>query len=310
MKALSYSRFIYDLELKSMLQKYESSIVNAKLISADKTPDYFIELLKFAAVTYCNFKKINFDMEPSIIISPNDEGAYYQLLSNSLIFYEKHRIRQYLNYHEKIYLKAFPENSFVDLVEFIIADILMWSSPIDNSKRLDIVLKWVENKREVKVKVSRVREINTDVDLLFWAGEQTQMLTLTSLELSARNYTLKPYDFTKVFKKDPAQITWNKGIASWVYFMSKIRSSEYLSTNRGPTPYLKIGYKFFNFCNEGKKISAFEQKILDNENFSQLLHNMAKRTQKKYAKIKQDVDSMVSSIHDSLVTFKVIDIKL
>lgn len=293
----SYTRFKYDLELKTMLKNYETNIENAQLIYKDKTPKYFIGLLKFVVDQYCKFKKVNFKKNVQIIIEPVDEGAYYQLLGNSLIFYEKHRIRPYLNYQEKKYLKYFPNNSFEDLVEFIIVDIVNWASPIDNSSRLKIIMDWVEDKRRTKLMPTPPPRIdNNDLhDKLIWTEEFAQLLNSFSMELSTRKYTLKAYDFSKVFQKQSV-ITWNKGLASWLYLMSKIRSLKYITTNKGSTPYLKIGHKFFNFCNEGKNLSDQEKKTLKDKNFSQLLHNITKRTEKKYLKIMKDVDSMIESV--------------
>ncbi|MBK8521488.1 MAG: hypothetical protein IPL54_11700 [Chitinophagaceae bacterium] len=64
-----FERHQYDLELKSLLRNYEAGIYKVELIPNDKTPGYFINLIKFVVDEYCKSRKIILDKEIQILIT-------------------------------------------------------------------------------------------------------------------------------------------------------------------------------------------------------------------------------------------------
>jgi hypothetical protein len=142
----NYVRHLYDIELKSLLKRYEEGIKQVQL-PENQGATYFINLIKFSINEYCKFKKLSFEDEIQIVITPNEEGPYQNFLTLSLIFFEIYKIKLCLNYQEKLFNINDKDYLFIDLVEFIIVDSIKYASPFDNTQRLTEIMEWVWLKR-------------------------------------------------------------------------------------------------------------------------------------------------------------------
>ena len=321
-------RHVYDLELKSMLNNYAREIANVKLDNPKLSPQYFVRRIKLAITTYCNYKKIQFNKAVQVIVEPNEKDLYDQLLGLSLVFFDAHKIPQYLNYQLRKYENfANLPAPFIDSIEFIVVEMVKWASPFDNSNRLKIIMDWVTTKRDLPTPpriiestskwespsapkiiipnpkwesssepkiikpTSKIFRSNLEIDLLIWRKENSLLKSL-SVKLQAK-YTSRKYDFEAVFNSHK-KIVWKASIESWVYLMYRLTSPPYecVTTTRGSRPYFKVGVQFFDF---GDEITSKKR------NFSSILNNIISRSKDKHKDTTDKIDLILKFIFDKKI---------
>lgn len=292
MKSKVYKRHVYDLELKSILHNYEKEISKVKLDNRKLTTQYFVGLIKSVINEYCKFKGISLYKAGQVVVLPDANHAYDQFLGVSLVFYDDHKIQLYLDYHQQQFENySRPQETFIDLVEFVIIDIVKWSSPFNNSKRLKIIMAWVNDKRKLlpvlninqtSVKKATSRPV---IDYLKW---KKGISTLKSLSAKLQGkYTIRKMDFEDVFNRQKI-IVWKSGVESWVYLMYRLTRPPYqcLTTSKGAKPYFKVGEQFFSFQNE-----VNERK----RNYSSMLNNIKTRSKDKHKDTMDKIDMILKS---------------
>ncbi len=298
-------RHVYDIELVSLLKTYAQGIRKVTLDYADKTPEYFIDLIKFQINNYCEGKGITFVEELQIVVTPEEAGPYKVFLGLSLIFYDVHKIRQYLNYHENQFNSCSKSTEeFLNVVEFQVDEILKFSSPFDNSKRLTEVMRWVEDKRiaikneitksavdaATKESESAIKNVPVPVPSLDWDIQAKPQLLRFSDLLSKRGYTTAPLAFREAIMSGKIT-TWKANIESWVYLLYRLTRSPYgfLTSQSGKRPYFTVASLVFNFCDDYKKKS---KKI----NFASKLSHVRNPKLIKHRKTRADIDLMLEQV--------------
>jgi hypothetical protein len=300
MKSEQYKRHIYDLELKTLFEQYKKGISNVQLNTTDKTQEYFVNLVQTNLENYCRLVHIDFKDEFQIIITPVEDGAYKMCLNLSLIFYEKHKIKQYLNYHEQLFKSLTKtKDQFVGVIEFQIVDAIKASSPFDNSERLSEIMDWVESKNleyqsidpnHINSKKRENSRTNLSAnDKLLWKLSPDSLKDLSEI-LFEKKYTKRKLDFRDVFTFHKI-IDWKGDYETWVYLIYKLAKSPKpcIITSENARNYWKTANKFFNFYNN-------EKEILKNSNPSSTLHNILKRSKNKYSQRTATIDSWVDTV--------------
>ena len=288
-----YKKHVYDLDLKSLLLNYEKGIGQVKLKNTDKPPEYYIDQIKFSINHYCYNNGIVFDNEVQIVLTPDVNDIYSYFLALSLIFYPKHKIRLYLNYHaDKFCKEEKSKKSFISIVEYILSTVVENSSPFDNSERLEIIMRWAEEKWMPKQKIKLIKEVaesNPTEPSLIWNGN-TSLLFKLSEQLYYKGYTNYELAFSNVFNHQE-KILWKKKDETWVYLMYRLKMPPYsnLSTTTGVKPYLSIGEKYFQFCDEPKEKTK-------KRNFSSKLYNITRRENKKHQEMIASIDSILKYV--------------
>lgn len=288
-------RHEYDLELKSLLENYKSNIRKVELEGTEKNPEYFIGLIKFVLDEYCKSREIDFEKAIQIVVTFEDYYPYKSLLALSLIFYDSHSIRQYLNYHEEEFIGRIDiKESFIGIIEFEVVKIVKYSSPFDNLSRLFEIMKWVEDKRAA-YKLIRVEETdggqnNFKKPLLDWNEKKKLLLLGFSKELFKRGYTENPLDFQDLFFFGKV-VVWKENIESWVYLFYRLTNSpcSYITSIQGKKPYYSFANEYFNFCNYTDEISK-------KWNFRSMSYNVRNPNIKKHLKAKLGIDSLLFDI--------------
>ncbi len=289
MKPESYKRHVYDLELKSLFEQYKKGISTVQLNTTDKTPEYFVRLLKTNLINYCKLSKINFQKHAQIIITPIEDGAYRMFLSISLIFSEPHKIRQYLNYHEELF-KSLTQtrDDFVGVIEFQIIDSIKAFSPFDNSHRLSEIMLWVESKKtdvnseSKKIDEPEMSDKNKSASSyqgkLSWTADQS-MLKKLSEELFKKKYTSRKADFQCVFNENK-RIEWHNNPVFLVYLIQELTKKplDCINADVGRKPYWQAIEKYFILHDiNGSEINNF--KLAD------LLYKINKKNPEKFSKV-------------------------
>ena len=285
-----YKKHVYDLDLKSLLMNYEKEIGQVKLKNTDKPPEYYIDQIKFSINEYCHNNGIVFDNEVQIVLTPDVNDIYSYFLALSLIFYPKHKIRLYLNYHVDQFSKEEKsKKSFISIVEYILSTVVENSSPFDNSERLDIIMRWAEDKGVPKEKVKRIVK-GVPAEKLIWENNKNTILKKLSNELFLKEYTKRKTDFQEVFFNNK-KIDWKGSPESWVYLMYSLTRSPYayMKTTKGVKPYLIISRQFFKFYND-------EEKKYEKGALSTMLHNITKRSEGKHGKTRAGIDSILKRL--------------
>ena len=285
-----YKKHVYDLDLKSLLLNYEKGIGQVKLKNTDKPPEYYIDQIKFSIDEYCHNKGILFENEVIVIITPEANNIYSYFLALSLIFYPKHKIRLYLNYHVDQFSKSKKsKKSFISIVEYILSTVVENSSPFDNSERLDIIMRWAEDKGVPSQNAKRIMQSDPEQTLI-WDKSKNSVLKILSNKLFIKKYTKRKTDFQEVFFNNK-RIDWKGSPESWVYLMYSLTRSPYayMTTSKGVKPYLIISRQFFKFYND-------EEKIYGKGTLSTMLHNITKRSEGKHGKTRADIDSILKRL--------------
>lgn len=124
---------------------------------------------------------------------------------------------------------------------------------IDNSERLDIIMRWAEDKGVPKEKVKQIVK-GVPAEKLIWENNKNAILKKLSNELFLKEYTKRKTDFQEVFFNNK-RIDWKGSPESWVYLMYSLTRSPYayMKTSKGVKPYLIISRQFFKFYNDEEK---------------------------------------------------------
>lgn len=301
MKNEIYRKHVYDLDLKSLLLNYEKGIRQVILKNTDKPPEYYIDQIKFSIDEYCHNNGIVFDNEVILLISPEANDIYSYFLALSLIFYEEDTIRQFLNYQGRLFIEKEKPNEksmettqekFINIVEFVLKNAIKISSPFDNSKRVNIIMRWAEDKGMPKQKIKLIKEVaesNPSEPSLIWNGNPSLLFKLSE-ELYYKGYTNYKLAFSNVFNHQE-KILWKMKDEAWVYLMYRLKMAPYsnISTSEGVKPYLSIGEKYFQFCDDPKEKTK-------KRNFSSKLYNITKRKNKKHQEMIASIDSILKYV--------------
>ncbi len=293
MKSTEAKKHIYDIDLKSLLRNYEKEIQKVKLISKDQPPEYFIGLLKSSIEFYCKIKRIKYEKQLQILVTPKEDGVYRYFMALSLIFLDKHLTGTYLNYHKKLFQsQTKSDDSFTEVVEFAITYIIKYSSPFDNSVRLQRIMQWVENETRVLpiekqlLKTRKIKQPVSSENKLKWTGSPLSLIMLSE-KLYLKKYINRRLDFVEVFECY-YKIDWKCSIESWVYLIHRLTQepNNYISTTLGKTSYFKTRVLFFDFCNEK------EERALK-FNYSKVLYNIKTRSKEKYKETRDKIDEII-----------------
>lgn len=296
MEDKTYEKHVYDLDLKQILKNYEKGMSQVKLDPGGQSAQYFSNLVKFHIDEYCRFKKIEFDEEIQILITPDDVESYQCFLSLSLTFLEIHKIRQYLRYHEKRYNSIGKSGErFLKVIEFTIADFVKNASPFDNSQRLNEMMRWVEDKTD-PARYSQKNKTKIPPPAfehkLLWDRTKLSALSSISKELCNKQYTERKKDFSDVFHSHKT-INWLGSIESWVYMIAALSNTPYncISTTKSRKSYFTVGRKFFKICNGSKKL---DEKL----NCSTMIININKRSREKHRDTRAGIDFILKFVFD------------
>lgn len=138
-----------------------------------------------------------------------------------------------------------------------------------------------------------VQAINTTDNVIKWTGKK-EVLNRLCKELKRRNTIPAISDFKNLFnnKKD-TRGRWNGDIQFLVYLLYALYDSKHLITTHKGKKHMKIAQQYFTFCDSRNNFST-------RNDFSKVLNNVVNRSSKKYAKLRQDVDSMLNTIINSV----------
>lgn len=298
-----------------MYRNYESEIVKVKLNTDIHPPSYFVGLIKFQIDEYCRLQEKVFENEHQILVIPREAGFYKTFLGLSLIFYDLHKIRLYLNYHEKLYQKSLipPTEPFIGIMEYFLSDLIKFASPFDNTDRLKEIMRWVEDKRAlmniadgVKDDEAEKRQNNNrpvastiapiEKPKFEWSKEKSLFLLPISKKLHSNGLTEHAMAFHDIFVLTK-EINWKGKPVLIAYLMDKLTSPSYkcVTASIGKSPYFTIIPEYFKFCDNRKNKSR-------KFNFSSALYNLKKSKTPTSLKLKSSINSMLADIFQNSVS--------
>jgi hypothetical protein len=130
-----------------------------------ETKENYLERNKTVIESFCKNNKLDFPFYfdqkiPLVIPSTTNNFEFY--IGFFLISFEIPKIPAFLSYQLDIYE---GEQDFVNLVEFLIYEIVKSNSPFDNSIRLEKIMQWVSNERYSKNQIElRRNQASVDID--------------------------------------------------------------------------------------------------------------------------------------------------
>jgi len=271
-----------EIDFSRLHSEYCKGLYETELTRADFSKEHYDKLLETKIIAYCSYFGLDPKLPGYIKLPGGKYDEYYYYLSMSLVFYDKFKIRVYLDYQ----LEHFngDKREFIEIIIHTIVGLTEKNSPFDNTDRLDRIMKWAEDKKN-KINARKDNVITNSDITLNWLIKDTTSLNELSNRLFLSEYTSNPKAFKFVFIENK-KTKWKGEPEYLIYLLYRLIKNHKFKARHGKG-HLKAAVKYF--YDEDSEILAKENKI------HHILSKVRIKQLKTYAATRRKVDTLLNN---------------